>query len=91
MIKVFDDIVDIFDQEIIKHQILNETYHQYIDDVSIANNQHQRRPGFKHIFDLDILHDSIKQIVNNCNKKINTEDPFIKKKLFLSKKKVTKM
>ena len=46
MIKVFDDIVDIFDQEIIKHQILNETYHQYIDDVSIANNQHQRRPGF---------------------------------------------
>ena len=35
MIKVFDDIVDIFDQEIIKHQIFNETYHQYVDDVSI--------------------------------------------------------
>ena len=51
MIKVFDDIVDIFDQEIIKHQVFNETYHQYVDDVSIANNQHQRRPGFKHIFD----------------------------------------
>ena len=86
MIKVFDDIVDIFDQEIIKHQILNETYHQYIDDVSIANNQHQRRPGFKHIFDLSILHDSIKQLVNNCNKKIgrksiNISDPIVGDKI----------
>ena len=58
MIKVFDDIVDIFDQEIIKHQVMNETWFQYVDDVSIANNQHQRRPGFKHIFDTDILHTS---------------------------------
>ena len=59
VIKVFDDIVDIFDQEIIKHQVFNETYFQYVDDVSIKNNQHQRRPGFKHIFDVDILHNSI--------------------------------
>ena len=86
MIKVFDDIVDIFDQEIIKHQVFNETYHQYVDDVSIANNQHQRRPGFKHIFDLSILHDSIKQIVNNCNKKIgrkpiNVSDPLVGDKI----------
>ena len=86
MIKVIDDIVDIFDQEIIKHQILNETYHQYVDDVSIANNQHQRRPGFKHIFDLSILHDSIKQLVNNCNKKIgrksiNISDPIVGDKI----------
>ena len=51
MIKVIDDIVDIFDQEIIKHQVFNETYFQYVDDVSIKNNQHQRRPGFKHVFD----------------------------------------
>ena len=73
MIKVIDDIVDIFDQEIIKHQVFNETYFQYVDDVSIKNNQHQRRPGFKHIFDIDILHDSIKKIVNNCNKKIKNK------------------
>ena len=38
MIKVIDDIVDIFDQEIIKHQVFNETYFQYVDDVSIKNN-----------------------------------------------------
>ena len=86
MIKVFDDIVDIFDQEIIKHQILNETYHQYINDVSIANNKHQRRPGFKHVFDLSVLHDSIKQLVNNCNKKIgrksiNISDPIVGDKI----------
>ena len=51
MIKVIDDIVDIFDQEIIKHQVMNESWFQYTDDVSIKNNQHQRRPGFKHIFE----------------------------------------
>jgi len=83
VIKVIDDIVDIFDQEIIKHQVMNETWFQYIDDVSIANNQHQRRPGFKHIFDKDILHDSIKQIVNNCNKKINQKGDIIEARSFL--------
>ena len=83
MIKVIDDIVDIFDQEIIKHQVFNETYFQYVDDVSIKNNQHQRRPGFKHIFDLDILHDSIKQIVNKCNKKINKKGDILEARSFL--------
>ena len=83
MIKVIDDIVDIFDQEIIKHQVFNETYFQYVDDVSIKNNQHQRRPGFKHVFDLDILHDSIKSIVNNCNKKINNKSDILEARSFL--------
>ena len=70
MIKVIDDIVDIFDQEIIKHQVLTESYFQYCSDISYKGNERQRRPGFKHIFDVDILHDSIKKVVNNCNKKI---------------------
>ena len=83
MIKVIDDIVDIFDQEIIKHQVFNETYFQYVDDVSIKNNQHQRRPGFKHVFDLDILHDSIKLIVNNCNKKISKKGEILEARSFL--------
>ncbi len=83
MIKVFDDIIDIFDQEIIKHQVMNETWFQYIDDVSLANNQHQRRPGFKHIFDTDILHDSIKKIVNNCNKNIDKKGEIIEARSFL--------
>ena len=83
MIKVFDDIIDIFDQEIIKHQVMNETWFQYIDDVSLANNQHQRRPGFKHIFDTDILHDSIKKIVDNCNKNIGKKGEIIEARSFL--------
>ena len=83
MIKVIDDIVDIFDQEIIKHQVFNETYFQYVDDVSIKNNQHQRRPGFKHIFDTDILHDSIKKIVVNCNKNIDKKGEIIEARSFL--------
>ena len=83
MIKVIDDIVDIFDQEIIKHQVFNETYFQYVDDVSIKNNQHQRRPGFKHIFDVDIIHKSIKEIVNNCNKKISNKGDILEARSFL--------
>ena len=83
MIKVIDDIVDIFDQELIKHQVFNETYFQYVDDVSIKNNQHQRRPGFKHIFDVDILHKSIKQIADNCNKKINHKGNILEARSFL--------
>ena len=83
MIKVFDDIVDIFDQEIIKHQVMNETWFQYIDDVSIKNNQHQRRPGFKHIFDTEILHDSINQVVKNCNKKIKNKGEILEARSFL--------
>ena len=86
MIKVIDDIVDIFDQEIIKHQVLTESYFQYCSDISYKGNERQRRPGFKHVFDLDILHDSIKLIVNNCNKKIgrkpiNVSDPLVGDKI----------
>ena len=83
MIKVFDDIVDIFDQEIIKHQVMNETWVQYVDDVSIKNNQHQRRPGFKHIFDTEILHDSINQVVKNCNKEIKNKGEIRESRSFL--------
>ena len=86
MIKVFDDIVDIFDQEIIKHQVFTESHFLYCDDISFIGNKRQRRPGFKHVFDIDILHDSIKSVVNNCNKKIgrkpiNVSDPLVGDKI----------
>ena len=83
MIKVIDDIVDIFDQEIIKHQVLTESYFQYCSDISYKGNERQRRPGFKHIFDVDILHKSIKQIVDNCNKKINHKGNILEARSFL--------
>lgn len=76
MIKVFDDIVDIFDQEIIKHQIMNETWFQYVDDVSISNNQHQRRPGFKHIFDKETMDNSLVELIAKTRNKIGKKPTY---------------
>ena len=47
MIQVFDDIVDIFDQEIIKNNLFKEKDWEFIEDVSAKDNKHQQRPGFK--------------------------------------------
>ena len=47
MIQVFDDIVDIFDQEIIKNNLFKEKDWEFIEDVSVKDNKHQQRPGFK--------------------------------------------
>ena len=47
MIQVFDDIVDIFDQEIIKNNLFKEKDWEFIEDVSAKDNIHQQRPGFK--------------------------------------------
>ena len=67
---VIDNIVDTFKQEFIKHQLLNEIYWQYVDDVSLKDNQHQRRPGFKHIFDKNNLDNSLLELVANTRSKI---------------------
>ena len=70
-IQVIDNIVDIIQQETIKHKLLNQTEWQYVDDVSYKGNQHQRRPGFKHIFDKDNLDNSLLQFINNTQNQIN--------------------
>jgi hypothetical protein len=69
-IEVFDNIIDIIQQETIKHKLLNLTSWNYVDDVSIKGNIHQRRPGFKHIFDRDNLDNSLLHLVNNTQEKI---------------------
>ena len=69
-IEVFDNVIDIIQQETIKHKLLNQTAWQYVDDVSIKDNQHQRRPGFKHIFDRDNLDNSLLLLINNTQEKI---------------------
>ena len=38
MIQVFDDIVDIFDQEIIKNNLFKEKDWEFIEDVSAKDN-----------------------------------------------------
>ena len=86
MIKVIDDIVDIFDQEIIKHQVLTESYFQYCSDISYKGNERQRRPGFTHEYvsyegknkltgkQVSRFHDVFVPILQNACKKLNIMD-----------------
>lgn len=49
--QIIDDIVDIQTQENIKNTLLDNNFSwNYVDDVSIKNNEYQRRPGFSHHF-----------------------------------------
>jgi len=68
---VIDNIIDTPKQEFIKHQLLNEIYWQYVDDVSFKDNKHQRRPGFKHLFDKNNLDNSLLELVANIRNKID--------------------
>ena len=49
MVQVFDEIVDIFDQEIIKNFLYDTGQWSFVKDVSMKDNK-QQRPGFKIIF-----------------------------------------
>ena len=73
MIQVFDDIVDIFDQEIIKNNLFKEKDWEFIEDVSAKDNIHQQRPGFKIHFKTIIP--SINDIFLKTAKKIKLKDP----------------
>ena len=73
MIQVFDDIVDIFDQEIIKNNLFKEKDWEFIEDVSVKDNKHQQRPGFKIHFKTIIP--SINDILLKTAKKIKLKDP----------------
>lgn len=51
MIKIIDDVIDKETQEKIKNTLLSYDFSwHYVSDVSIKDNQHQRRPGFSHHF-----------------------------------------
>lgn len=73
MIQVFDNIVDIFDQEIIKNNLFKEKDWEFIEDVSAKDNKHQQRPGFKIHFKTIIP--SINDILLKTAKKIKLKDP----------------
>ena len=73
MIQVVDDIIDIFDQEIIKNFLFKEGTWNFIEDISQKDNKHQTRPGFKQIF--EHLHPSIAELYFKCSKKANIKNP----------------
>ncbi len=72
MIKVFDEIVDIFDQEIIKNFLYDTGQWSFVKDVSVKDNK-QQRPGFKIIFNQ--LHPSIDLVLKRTIKKLKLKNP----------------
>ena len=71
MIKVFDNIIDKFEQEIIKKYLFEQSSWSFVQDVSIKDNIHQRRPGFKLFFnDNHPLNIYLKNIILNTAKKL---------------------
>ena len=72
MIQVFDDIVDIFDQEIIKNFLYDTGQWSFVKDVSMKDNK-QQRPGFKIMFNQ--LHPSIDLVLKNTIKKLKLKNP----------------
>ena len=72
MIQVFDEIVDIFDQEIIKNFLYDTGQWSFVKDVSMKDNK-QQRPGFKIIFNQ--LHPSIDLVLKNTIKKLKLKNP----------------
>ena len=72
MIQVFDEIVDIFDQEIIKNFLYDTGQWSFVKDVSMKDNK-QQRPGFKIMFNQ--LHPSIDLVLKNTIKKLKLKNP----------------
>jgi len=76
MIKVFDNIIDKFEQEIIKKYLFEQSSWSFVQDVSIKDNIHQRRPGFKLFFnDNHPLNIYLKNIILNTAKKVKIKKP----------------
>ena len=72
MVQVFDEIVDIFDQEIIKNFLYDTGQWSFVKDVSMKDNK-QQRPGFKIMFNQ--LHPSIDLVLKNTIKKLKLKNP----------------
>jgi len=80
-ITIIDNIVNEIEQSYIKNYMFDQCNWSFIQDVSLENNLHQRRPGFKIIFDKDNLNDIIYNIVLNTRKKLNLKPLYAKNKL----------
>lgn len=75
-ILVIDNIVTELEQLHIKKHLFEDTKWSFIEDVSLKDNLHQRRPGFKKVFNIKKLEDSIYSIVTNVRKKLEMKPLF---------------
>ena len=77
-IVVIDNIVNELEQLYIKKHLFDDTKWSFIEDVSLKDNLHQRRPGFKQYFNTKNLNDSIYNIVVNVRKKLKMKPLYAK-------------
>ena len=75
---VIDNIVGELEQLHIKKHLFEDTNWMFIEDVSLKDNLHQRRPGLKQIFNVKNLNDSIYNIVLNVRKKLKMKPLYAK-------------
>jgi len=75
---VIDNIVGELEQLRIKKHLFEDTNWMFIEDVSLKDNLHQRRPGLKQIFNVKNLNDSIYNIVLNVRKKLKMKPLYAK-------------
>ena len=70
MIKILDNIISKKEQNFIRNTLLDnaEFPWTFVNDVSIKDNKHQTRPGFKHVFRNYKL---VESIITNTRKKLN--------------------
>jgi len=80
-ILVIDNIVNEVEQSYIKKYMFDHCKWSFIQDVSLENNLHQRRPGFKVMFDRDKINDIIYNIVLNTRKKLKLKPLYDREKL----------
>ena len=86
MIKILDNIIPKKEQEFIKNTLLDnaEFPWSFVSDVSIKDNKHQTRPGFKHIFR---NYKIVESIITNTRKKLNkvlyAKDEILEARAFL--------
>ena len=73
---VIDNIVSKLEQLYIKKHLFDDTKWSFIEDVSLKDNLHQRRPGFKKVFNTKKLDDTIYNIVSNVRKKLEMKPLF---------------
>ena len=80
--KILDNIIPKKEQNFIKNTLLDnaEFPWTFVNDVSIKNNIHQRRPGFKHVFRNTNL---VESIINKVDLKLKTKSKVLEVRSFL--------
>ena len=88
MIRVIDNIISKKEQENLKNELFDKCFWYFVDDVSIKDNIHQKRPGFKHLFYdnnkiTSPFYYLIKPIIDNTKKKTGIGKDLLNARSFL--------